>query len=466
MKSKVVIDAWVSDLAFPGYMDQWKRLAEEFEAAHPEYRVALKGVGFFTGPQEIADGIAAGKGPAIAEYYFYMTQVARDMKGADGRPYYTSVEKAIGGRAEILGEPVVVGDVIPALREYYSYEGELRSMPSIGTTSLLYGNATLLRRAGVERLPRTWQEVRDACAKVAALSGGPEHAITWSNHGTFFQQALASRGGLLADRDNGRSGRAATVDLHSPEMLAWAEWWRGLHRDGHYLHTGRIPDWEGNFRAFAEQGVALRVTSSNDVNYMVAAAESAGFEIETGPFPYDERVPYEGNAVAGTSLWLADGLDDATREGALAFLQFAHSPRNAAERHKTNSFLPLTHAAHGLLEDEGWFERYPHHRVAGDHLAVRTDGRPGTPPSVGAVFGDFAGNQDVMTRAMRDVLQGADPAERFARATEEAQPLLDAYNADALADGPRRPESLRVEHFTDAEPYSGADLENVVRLKG
>ena len=465
--SKIDLNVWVSDLTFPGYMDQWARLVEGFEAAHPEYRVNIKGLGFFDGPQEIARGIAEGENPAIAEYYFYMSQTARDMRGPDGRPYFTSVEKELRGRSEVLGEPVVIDDIIPALREYYTYQGELTSMPSIGTTSLLYANTDLLRRAGIDRLPLTWAEVEADCEKLAALEDGPSHGVCWANHGTFFQQAIASQGGLLCDNDNGRSGRAAKVDLASEEMLAWVEWWRRLHAAGHYLYTDKIPDWEGTFRAFAEQRVAYRITSSNDVLYMVQAARSAGFEMELGPFPYNGEVPYVGNAVAGTSLWLADGLPEEVREGALAFLQYAHSPRAAAERHKLNSFLPLTHASFTLLEEEGWFAEHPYHRVASDHLSRYWD-RPdgdGWPPSQGALFGDFAGNQDVMTRAMQDVLYGADPAKRFAEATAEAQALLDAYDADVADGGPSAVESLRVEFYTDAEPYSGADLENVVQLE-
>ena len=468
MSSKVVIDAWVSDLTFPGYMDRWAKQAADFEKAHPEYQVNLKGLDFFAGPQEIASAVAEGRGPAVAEYYFYMTQTARDTRNPDGSPRYVSVEKAIGGRTEILGEPVVIDDIVRSMREYYTYGGDLTSMPSMGTTSLLYANKGMLAAAGITELPQTWDEVTAVCEAIAKSPNAPANAITRSNHGTFFQQAIASQGGLLVDNDNGRSGRASTVDLASPQMLAYVNWWRQLHKDGHYLYTGKIPDWQGTFRAFAEQEVALRITSSNDVLYMVEAAKASGFDIEVGAFPYNSNVPYVGNAIAGTSMWLADGLDEATQEGALAWLQFIHNPRNAADRHKYNSFLVLTHAALDLLEEEGWFDTHPYHRVANAHLSVYPD-RPGStevPPSTGALFGDFAGNQDIMTAAAGDVLvYGVDPVERFTKATADAQKLLDAYHADALDGGPTNPTSLRVEFYTDAEPYSGADLENVVQLK-
>ncbi|WP_020670884.1 extracellular solute-binding protein [Amycolatopsis nigrescens] len=468
MKSKTELDVWVSDLTFPGYMDWWAKQADAFERIHPEYRVNIKGLTFFTAAQEISDAVANGGGPAIAEYYFYLSQAARDVRTPDGSPRYTSIEKAIDGRTEILGEPVVIDDIVPALRDYYTYQGDLTSMPSIGTTSVLYANTDLLEAAGVGELPRTWAEVELACAAIAGLGNGPSHGITWANHGMFFQQALASQGGLLTDNRNGRDGRAGTIDLASPEMLAWARWWQRLHQDGHYLHTGKIPDWQGTFQAFAEQRVALRISSTNDVNYMVQAAKGAGFGIELGGYPYNGEVPFAGNAVAGSSFWLADRLDEVVRDGALAFLQYIHNPRNAAERHKVNSFMPLTRAAFDLLENEGWFDEHPYHRMADDQLGGYPDrqGTPVAPPSEGALFGDFARVQDIMTRAMGDVLaRGADPAVRLKEATADAQRLLDAYNAGCFAAAPGGADSLRVEFFTDAEAYSGADLENVVRLK-
>ncbi|MEV6987175.1 hypothetical protein AB0M95_38770 [Sphaerisporangium sp. NPDC051017] len=62
------------------------------------------------------------------------------------------------------------------------------------------------------------------------------------------------------------------------------------------------------------------------------------------------------------------------------------------------------------------------------------------PVSRGALFGDFAGDQDVMTRAMEDVpARGSDPVARFTEATAEAQKLLDEYNAYAIGTGFREP---------------------------
>lgn len=429
MGNKTVIDAWLADLSFPGYMDPLRKLAENFERAHPEYQIRITSPHYERLPAELYHAVLGGHRPTIAEFYYSTTMGARDLRGLHGGPLFTSVERAIGGRNEILGEPVVLGDLIPPARDYYTHDGDLASMPTVATTSLLFTNTTLLRKAGITDIPRTWSELEEACKAVMQLPSGPSHAITWANHGTFFQQAIAEQGGMVTDHANGRSGRAAMVDLASPEMISWVTWWQRLHDKGYYLYTGKPVDWVGTLRAFAEQRVVFRFSSSNDVNYMVDAARGGGFDLEVSTLPYNDRVPYAGNVIAGTSLWLADGLDQATQDGALAFLQYLNNPRNAADWHKINSFIPVTNAAFDLLVDEGWFAENPHHRVASDQV----NALPGSLAARGALVGDFAGIQGIMQQAMHDVLTtAANPVERFCLATREAQRLLDGYYADCV----------------------------------
>ena len=44
-----------------------------------------------------------------------------------------------------------------------------------------------------------------------------------------------------------------------------------------------------------------------------------------------------------------------------------------------------------------------------------------------------------------------------------AQDVLDRYNAECAAGGPRGAEHFRVEFFTGAEPFSGVDLHAAMR---
>jgi sn-glycerol 3-phosphate transport system substrate-binding protein len=317
--------------------------------------------------------------------------------------------------------------VIPALRNLYTCRGDMASLPTVGTSFHLFTNVTLLRAAGIDEIPQTWQDLRAACERIVAVPGGPPHGIVWANNGINFQHAMAVQGGQLADNGNGRLDRAERVDLTTKEMMAWVEFWRKLHEDGLYHYTGELADWTGTLALFTNQQTAFRLSSSNDILASAQAAEESGFELAVTRFPYNAEVPYQGNVAAGTSLWLADGLDKATEDGALAFMQFLNSPRNAANRHQRHSFIPVTQSSFDLLEREGWFAEHPYHRAPNDQLAMSV----GNPSSVGALLGDYFTIQEVMCEAMHDVLvHGVDSLERFTRATAQAQELLDRYLAE------------------------------------
>jgi sn-glycerol 3-phosphate transport system substrate-binding protein len=428
---RTILEVWFADYPFTTYDGQeflapLRRRAEEFERAHPGYRVNVRGVPFWTMAQEVAAAAADGRAPHIAGFYAADSQTARDLRAADGTPLFTSVEAAVAGRGEILGEPVVLDDLAATVRASYTVDGELFSLPATVTTMLLYANTTLLQAAGVREVPRTWEELEQACAAVARMEGGPGHGISWANDGFVFEQAVAQQGGLLADRDNGRSGRGRTVDLASPQMLAWVRWWAGMKERGHYLYTGEPSDWGGAFGAFAEGRVAFTLDSSKAAEDLVRCGAEAGFTVVACPVPRNSRARYAGHPVSGDSLWLAAGLSPKEQDGALALMQYVINAENAADWHRSNGFVPVTETAFGLLEEAGWFGARPHQRVASEQL----DASDRSPAALGARLGDFAGIHEVMARAMHEVLEhGADPAAAFAEATAKAQELLDAYHA-------------------------------------
>ncbi|WP_079159398.1 extracellular solute-binding protein [Streptomyces griseus] len=442
---RIVVDILLADHPFEGFLDPVRRRAAEFGAAHPRYEIRISTYRYWTGTgrEDFIRILDQGRVPALVDVFFTETQHARDALAATGGPLFTPVQRAVGGRRQILGEPVVIDDLVDSARRYYSYDGELVSMPFSVSTGLLYANMTMLRAAGITDLPQDWESLEAACRAVVQTDGGPPHAITWAVDGWFFQGAVCQQGGLLTDHANGRSGRARTVNLASEESLAWTTWWQRLHKDGLYLHTGQAQDWAGTLDAFTEGRVAFLCNSSVMAQPVVSAGAQAGIEVATGGLPRNGAVPYSGDILGGDSLFLAAGLPPDVQDGALAFLQYLLNPRNAAAWHKSSGFIPVTHGSHRLLEAEGWFTEKPHHLQAPKQL----DASDGTPAATGALAGQLAIMHTDLVQAMRDVLErDADPARRFAQATATAQKRLDDYNrqtAQRHAGHPREPRASR-----------------------
>ena len=414
-------------IGFTDYRLDWANdVAAEFEANHPEYDVVITGYDDYESLLQ-AVTLAADQGdpPAIAQYFEVATQQARDAVGADGEPLFASVGEAIGDRTEILGEPVVIDDVVDAAKNYYTVDGEFTSMPWNTSSTLLYANNTYLEAAGIENVPETWADVEAACEAIMALDNAPQGCVSWPNHGWFFEQSIAQQGGLLVNNDNGRAGRADEVFVNSDEMLAFVNYWKGLADAGYYTYTGTQRDFTAPRNAFSAQEIALLLTSSGDAGALVTSSEEGGFEMTVSRMPYNQDAEYAGNLIGGATLWLLNGLDEETQDGALAFMQFLDNPENAASWHQETGYIPITNAAVTLLEEQGWFDENPWARVATDQLAMAD----GSPAASGALFGSFVETRDIITQAMEDVLvSGADPQEAFDEAQEAAQAALEDYN--------------------------------------
>jgi sn-glycerol 3-phosphate transport system substrate-binding protein len=440
---KVKIDVWLTDPTkwATNAEDVALSAASEFNEAHPEYQVEITRYDFRLMPAEVARAAEQGTPPDVVEYHDAATRVALDSLRQDGSPLFTPVGPAIAGRTEILGEPVVLDDMVPAVRDYFRYAGELLSVPRTASTMVLYANMDLLARAGVAQPPRTWREVTAACQAVAKVSGGRIHGIAWPIFYWPFLQAVAQQGGLIADHDNGRSGRAEKVNLASSEMMAFVTWWQRLHRDGHYLYTGEPGDFPGCFAAFEDQQVALLLTSSVNASHLPRQGAEHGFTVDIGPLPYNDEAPLAGSVLGGMSLWLAAGLSPAKQDGALAFMQYLNSPRNAAEWARYHCRTPVTRTAADLLEQNGWYGQHPYLRVAGEQL----EASDGSAAALGPLIGGHAEIMAELTSAMHDVLSAdADPVARFQLANARAQQILDSYNS--YCDGPprRTPDLLTV----------------------
>ena len=403
-----------------------KDRAAEFNEKHPEYEVVVTPFDSYnTVFEQTALAIEDGNPPEIIHFFEAATQDALDAIDSNGDPIFKSVTEAVAGRTEILGEPVVLDDVVSAATKYYTIDGELYSMPWNTSSTTMFSNMDILSAAGITDPPATWAEVEEACAAIAALADGPDNCITWPNHGWFFEQSLGQAGVDLANNDNGRSGRATEVNLNSDAAVEYVQWWSDLEDSGAYVYTGTQRDWGGTSAAFNSQNVAMLVFSSSDTTVITDDAAANGFEVRTSFMPYNQDRDYVGNLIGGATLWMTNGLPAESEDGALAFMNFFSNPPNAAAWHQTTGYIPITNEATSLLQSEGWYDESPNSAVASEQLDAAAD----TPASTGALLGNFVAIRDVMTAAIEDILvNDVDVEERMASAQDEAQTLLDDYN--------------------------------------
>jgi len=420
----VVIPVWV---AFEDYRLDWTNdVADAFNEQVDGYDVQITGFASYNDAFEAAiQAINSGEPPAVVHFFEAATQEARDAISNDGEPVFADLEAIIDGRTEVAGVPVVLDDGVSAASTYYLLDGSDSSMPLNTSSAIMFLNRTLLDAAGVEGTPTTWQELEAACATFMASDAATDSCVTWPNHSWFVEQDIALQGELLANNDNGRSGRADEVFIDSDAMVDYVTWWKGLADQGYYTYTGTQRDWTGTYDLFAAQNVPFLLYSSSDTTALTEEGVTGGFDVEAAFLPHKDGVTDGGALIGGATNWVINGLDESTQDGAIAWVNFLSNPENAASWHQTTGYIPITETAVANLEAEGYFDENPNQRVASEQLAASPD----TPATTGALIGNFVAIRDVITEAIESVLvNGDDPAERLAAAQEDAQALLDEYN--------------------------------------
>ncbi len=403
-----------------------KDRAAEFNANHPDYEVVVTPFDSYnTVFEQTALAIDDGNPPEVIHFFEAATQEALDAIDKDGNPIFTSVTGAVAGRTEILGESVVLDDVVSAASKYYTIDGELFSMPWNTSSTTMFNNMDILNAAGITEPPATWAEVEAACEAISGLPDAPANCITWPNHGWFFEQSLGQAGADLVNNSNGRDARATEIFLNSDEAIEYVQWWSDLEAAGHYVYTGTQRDWGGTAAAFNSENVAMLIYSSSDTTVIGESAAETGFDLQTSFMPYNQDRDYVGNLIGGATLWMTNGLSTVEQDGALAFMNFFSNPANAALWHQTTGYIPITNGATELLESQGWYDESPNSAVASEQLDAAAD----TPASTGALIGNFVAIRDVVTAAVEDILvNGVDVDDRMASAQDEAQQFLDDYN--------------------------------------
>ncbi|GAB1420004.1 ABC transporter substrate-binding protein [Anaerolineales bacterium] len=406
-------------------LDWAKDVAADFNEMHPEYNVVVEGYQNYNAAFD-ATVLAAEQGtpPAVTHFFEAATQEARDAVSPSGEPLFKSVAAAIGDRTEINGVPVVLGDVVSAAANYYTLDGDFTSMPWNTSSAIMFTNMDILTKAGITEIPDTWEGITAACEVIMAMEDAPEYCITWPNHAWFFEQSVAQQGADLANNGNGREGRATEVMINSDAAVAYLNWWKSLNDAGYYVYTGTVRDWTGTYNAYIAQQVAFLIYSSSDTTLLTNDSAAAGFETVASFMPHNGAVENSGNLIGGATLWLNNGLDTVTEDGALMFMNFMSNPENAASWHQLTGYIPITNAAVDLLVSEGWYDENPNSLVASDQLNAAVP----SSATAGALVGNFVAIRDTITDAAEAVLvSGADVQEALDAANEKANVLLGEY---------------------------------------
>ncbi len=177
--------------------DALDSMVQRFEAAHPDIDIVPVSMGgYSTLSQKLMGAVQVNAPPVIAQMYESWTT---QFLGLDKLvPLDSLVHGPDGlGAAELA-------DFYPAFIDDNSWDGKLITLPFNKSVPVFFYNVEMLRQAGYDRFPETWEDFREMCRKLTDRQKG-----VWGTAGGvnewMFGCMLRQLGGDFLDEAAGRA---------------------------------------------------------------------------------------------------------------------------------------------------------------------------------------------------------------------------------------------------------------------
>ena len=243
-----------------------------------------------------------------------------------------------------------------AMLELGTFNGAVYGLPFSVSLPVGYYNMDVLKKAGVDKLPTTWDEVVAACETMRANGVKNPMFWGWNITGNWFLQALMWSQGEPTMKD-GSFNVASDAGLTSLDTMKTL--FRGCDMEN--------LEWKAALASFSAGEIGMMFWSTSALGAVERA--KGDFELKTGPFPGISGTP-KGLPAGGNSAMLVSASDDPKQlEAAWKWLKFITSGEGAADVARTTGYMPPNKAANEIILAK-FYEENPNKQTAVDQLPL------------------------------------------------------------------------------------------------
>ena len=337
----------------------------------------------------------SGKGPHIVQVFEVGTATMMAAKGAVYPVYQLMAEN---------GEPFDESRYLSSVIGYYTTtDGRLLSMPFNSSTPVVFWNKEAFKKVGLDRPPKTWEEVESFSKKMIAAGVVEYGFVTGWQSWVQLENFSAWHNVPFATKENGFAGLDTEFAFNSPLHVKHIQQLADWQKDKVFVYGGRRGD--GN-PLFSEGKAAMLMNSSAYYGGLLSAAK---FEFGTSQLPYwsDVKGAPQNSIIGGATLWVLKGKDKASYKGVAKFMNYMSDVFVQAFWHQNTGYVPITNAAYELTKATGYYEKNEGRDVA----VVQMSGKP-TANSKGLRLGSFVQIRDIINEELEAIWGGKKTAKQ------------------------------------------------------
>lgn len=290
-------------------------------------------------------------------------------------------------------------DYLAGARSFYeTAKGELLSQPYNGSTLVLYGNREMLAKAGIDKLPTTYEALISDARKLK--EAGIECPFATDGHPWRVLEQFAARHGVaIATKHNGYDGLDAVYTFnkglvadHMQNVKTWRD--AGLVRLQQDTKAGKYD------AAFNTGECAMIEGSTGGYG---AAFKALGDKVMIGLTPMYEGKTRHNTLIGGASIWIMKGHNEAELAAAKSFLDFLRRDDQQIEFAGKTGYLPMTGTALAALKASG---KASDPQYATAEIGVSSLDQPSSEDSRGVRLGFYVQFRDVFMKETQKAFNG------------------------------------------------------------
>jgi len=324
----IELDLWITDFNQDTRNLIDDDLVPRFEAAHPGVAVNTQYISWTHIDEKLTISFAGGVAPDVF-------QVGAEYVGG----------LAYRGMAAPLDDYIAqwgqADDFFPASWSTCVYEGTVYGLPYLSAPRILLYRKDLLRKAGFDHPPDTWEELAKAARRMTVKRGpifevaGMNLPISWQ----VFVEFLWENGGRILSED----GRRSMLD--SPAAVEALQFYCDLYNEHQVCPTAGMPVAGGGIPVFASRKSAMEFMNQFGIYNVRKYAPDLLPEVGIAPTPRrKDRV------VSVYTDWLAMSPQSQHKDLAWELMTFLMEPENLAAYNSTLFFIPPRRSAAAAAE--------------------------------------------------------------------------------------------------------------------
>jgi len=385
------------------------KMANDFNATQGDYKVVPVYKGNYTETMTAAvAAFRAKKQPHIVQVFEVGTATMMAAKGA-----VYPVEDMM----KDVGEPFDKSIYVPGVISYYqTTDGQLLSMPFNSSTPVLWYNKDAFKKAGVEKVPTTWDEMDAAADKLVASGLKCGYSFGWQSW-VMIENYSAWNNQEIGTMENGFAGLDTELTFNSDALKSRIQKIADGQKTGRFVYGGRRGD---SLPSFTNGDCGMWMNSSA---YFGSIKTQAKFDYGQAMLPIDTEIAKkpQNSIIGGATLWVLKGKPEADYKGVAQFMTYLSTAPVQAWWSQETGYVPITMEASDLSMKQGFYEKNPGTDTAIKQLSLNTPNAN----SKGLRFGNFVQIRDVINEEMEAIWAGTKTAsEGLDTAVERGNKLL------------------------------------------